>query len=114
MCLSLYDYQAKVSRYGKVLTYLKNRAITNQSQTLHSQVLKRKILKDKINGNHSTKKRKEKHRVSWKTRFKMAININNHLKCQLTECSPIKRHRVADWMDKKAKTFNLLPMRNLP
>ena len=37
MCLSLYDYQAKVSRYRKGLTYLKNRATTNQNQTLHSQ-----------------------------------------------------------------------------
>ena len=26
MCLSLYDYQAKASRYSKGLTYLKNRA----------------------------------------------------------------------------------------
>ena len=37
MCLSLYDYQDKVSRYRKGLTYLKNRATTNQNQTLHSQ-----------------------------------------------------------------------------
>ena len=62
MCLSLYDYQAKVSRYRKVLTYLKNRATTNQSQILHSQKLKRKILKYEINGNHPTKKRKEEKR----------------------------------------------------
>ena len=40
MCLNLYDYQAKVTRYRKELTYLKNRATTNQSQTLHSQKLK--------------------------------------------------------------------------
>ena len=31
MCLSLYDYQAKVSRYRKGLRYLKNRATTNQN-----------------------------------------------------------------------------------
>ena len=37
MYLSLYDYQAKASRYRKGLTYLKNRATTNQNQTLHSQ-----------------------------------------------------------------------------
>ena len=37
MCLSLYDYQAKASRYRKGLTSLKNRATTNQNQTLHSQ-----------------------------------------------------------------------------
>ena len=56
MCLSLYDYQAKASRYRKRLTYLKNRAATNQNQTLHSQKLKRIVLKHKINGNHPTKK----------------------------------------------------------
>ena len=40
MCLSLYDYQAKAHRYQKGLTYLKNRATTNQNQTLHSKKLK--------------------------------------------------------------------------
>ena len=74
MCLSLYDYQAKASRYRKGLTYLKNRATTNHNWTLHSQKLKRKVLKHKINGNHPTKRKKEKHRINWKTRFKMAIN----------------------------------------
>ena len=59
MCLSLYGYQAKASRYRKGLTYLKNRATTNQNQTLHSQKLKRKVHKHKINGNHPTKKRRE-------------------------------------------------------
>ena len=43
MCLSLHDYQPKVSRYRKGLTYVKTRATTNQSQTLRSQKLKRKI-----------------------------------------------------------------------
>ena len=56
MCLSLYDYQAKTSRYRKGLTYSKNRAITNQNQILHSQKIKRKVLKYKINGSHPTKK----------------------------------------------------------
>ena len=36
ICFSLHDYQAKASRYRKGLTYLKNRATTNQNQTLHS------------------------------------------------------------------------------
>ena len=62
MCLSLYDYEAKASKYRKVLTYLKNRATISQNQTLHSQKLKRKVLKHKINGNHPTKKRKEEKR----------------------------------------------------
>ena len=43
MCLSLYDYQSKVSIYRKGLTYLKNRANTNKNQTLHSQKTKKYI-----------------------------------------------------------------------
>ena len=68
MCLSLYDYQAKVSRYRKGLTHLKNRAATNENRTLHSQKLKRKVFKHKINGNHLTKKRKEEKRNIESTR----------------------------------------------
>ena len=60
MCLSLYDYQDKASRYRKGLTYLKNRTITNQSQTLHSQTLGRIVLKHKINGNHPSQKKIKK------------------------------------------------------
>ena len=60
MCLSLYDYQAKASRYRKGLTYLKNRATTNQNKTLHSQKLKRKGQEHKINENYTTKNRKKK------------------------------------------------------
>ena len=56
MCLSIYNYQAKVSRYRKGITYLKNRATTNQNQPLHSQKLKRKVFKHKITRNHQTKK----------------------------------------------------------
>ena len=59
MCLSLYDYQAKASRYRKGLTYLKNRATANQNQTLHPQKLKRKVFKHKINGKHPSKKKKK-------------------------------------------------------
>ena len=86
MCLILYEYQGKASRYRKRLTYLKNRATTNQNQTLHSKKLKRKVLKHKINGNHTTKKRMEEKRnidstgkqgLKWQQ-----IHINNHLKCQ--------------------------------
>ena len=76
MCLSLYDYQAKASKYRKGLTYLEKRATINQKQILHSQKLKRKGQKHKIKGNHPTKKRKEqrRNRINWKTKFKMAIN----------------------------------------
>ena len=70
-CLSLYDCQAKASTYRKRLRYLKNRATTNQKQTLHSQKLKRKVHEYKsmkINGNHPTKKRKEQRRNIESTR----------------------------------------------
>ena len=60
MCLSLYDYQAKASRHKKGLIYLKNRATTNESQTLHSQKLKGKVLKHKTNGKNPTKKEKKR------------------------------------------------------
>ena len=39
-CLNLQDYQAKTHNYRKGLTYLKNRASTNQNQTLHPQKMK--------------------------------------------------------------------------
>ena len=57
--LNLQDYHTKTQNYRKGLTYLKNRATTNQNQTLHSQKMKKKGLKHKINGNHPTKKRRE-------------------------------------------------------
>ena len=62
-CLNLQDYQAKTHNYRKGLTYLKNRASTNQNQTLHSQKMKRKLLKQKIIGDHPTKKRKKEWRI---------------------------------------------------
>ena len=37
MCLSLYDYQSKASRYTKGLTFLKNRVTTNQKHAIGSQ-----------------------------------------------------------------------------
>ena len=63
MCLSLYDYQAKASKYRKRLTYLKNKATTNQYQTLYLQKLKRKV--QSINRNNPTKKRKEQRRQTF-------------------------------------------------
>ena len=104
-CLNLQDYQAKTHNYRKGLTYLKNRASTNQNQTLHSQKMKRKILKQKIIGDHPTKKkgRMENHRINWKMKFKMAIN--NHLSIITLNVNglnaPIKRHRVAEWIKKQ-------------
>ena len=76
LCLSLYDYQAKASRYRKQLTYLKNRATTNQNQTIHSQKLKIKGQKHKKGNNPTAKKEQEQRKniENWKTRFKMEIN----------------------------------------
>ena len=62
ICLSLYDYQTKASRYRKGLSYLKNRATANQIQIIHSQKLKRRVHKHKTKGNQPTKKRKEERR----------------------------------------------------
>ena len=104
MCLSLYGYQAKASRYRKGLTCLKNRATTKQNWTLHSQKLKRRVLKHKINGNQPTQKRnEEKHRINWKTRFKMAINtyLSIITLYVIRLKAPIKRHRVADCIKKQ-------------
>ena len=62
-CVNLKDYQATTRNYRKGLTYLKNRASTNENQILHSQKMKRKILKQKIIGDHPTKNRKEEWRI---------------------------------------------------
>ena len=59
MCLSLYDYQSKTSGYSNGLTYLKNRAATNQKHKIDSQKPKRREHKHKIKGNHQTTKRKK-------------------------------------------------------
>ena len=56
--LNLQDHQAKIHNYRKGLTYLKNRAPTNQNQTLHVQKMKKKI-KQKIIRGHPTKERRE-------------------------------------------------------
>ena len=49
------------------------------------------------------KGRKEKQRINWKTRFKMAINT--YLSIITLNVNglnaPIKRHRVADWIKKQ-------------
>ena len=116
--LSLYDYQAKASRYRKGLIYLKNTSTTDQNQTLHSPKLK-KVHKHKINGNHPTKKKKkgtkEKHRINWKTSFKMAINT--YLSIITLNVNglnaPIRRHRVVNWIKKQTPTICCLQKTHL-
>ena len=62
MCLNLYDYQSKASRYGYGLTYLKSRVTTNQKYARDSQELKRKELKHNTKGKHQTSEGKTKRR----------------------------------------------------
>ena len=53
MCLSLYNYKSKASRYRKVLIYLKNRATTSQKHTIDHKkkkdenisIMQKKIIK---------------------------------------------------------------------
>ena len=63
MCLSLYDYRAKASRYRKGLTYLKKRATTIQNQRLHPQTIKRKGHKHKIKGSHPQPKKEQRRNI---------------------------------------------------
>ena len=60
MCLSLYDYQSKASRYRNGLAYLKNRVITNEKNTIDSQKPKRKELKHTTKENQFTKGKTKK------------------------------------------------------
>ena len=74
MCFNLYEYQSKASR--KELTYLKNRATTNQKHTVNSQNLKRREHKHKIKGNHQTTKKERKKKETQNQQGKQG------LKCQ--------------------------------
>ena len=52
----------------------------------------------------------EKHRVNWKTRFKMAINTYLSLIALNVNVlkAPIKRHIVADWLKRQKPTICFL------
>ena len=60
MCLSQYDYLSKASRYRKGLTYLKNRATTNQKHTTDWLKPKGREYKYNTKENHQTTKGKTK------------------------------------------------------
>ena len=64
MCLSLYDYQSKASRYSNRLAYLQNRVTTNQKHTIDSHTQKTQkeenSSKQNKNENHQTTKGKTK------------------------------------------------------
>ena len=75
MCLSSYDYKAKASRYRKGLSYWKNKATTNQKPiNTFTKTKKKKTEHKNKSSNQKKKGTKEKHKINWKTRFKMAIN----------------------------------------
>ena len=117
MCLSLYDYQSKASIYRKGLTYLKNRATTNEKHTINSQKPKHKI-----KGNHETTKRKtEKERNKEETKNQLENKVLKAINIYISVITltvnglnaPIKRHRVADWIE-KTRVYNMLPTRDSP
>ena len=84
---------------------MKNRATTDLNQIIHSQKLKarthrhekRKLFKQKKRGT------KKKHRINWKTRFKMSINMYlSKITLNVNGLNaPIKRHRVANGINKQ-------------
>ena len=58
ICLSLYDCQAKASRYRMWLKYMKNRATTSKPSNTFTKN-KGRGHKHKIKGNHHSKERKK-------------------------------------------------------
>ena len=65
----------KPKRYSKVFIHLKTRLTTNQKDTRESQKSKAKTMQKKsIKLQKDKQERKKKHKISWKTRFKIAIN----------------------------------------
>ena len=68
MCLSLYYYQSKASRYINGPTHLKMRVTTNQKHKIDSQKSRRREVKHNSKENHQTTggktkiKRKEQRR----------------------------------------------------
>ena len=102
MCLNLYDYQFKVSRYSYGSTYLKNRVTTNQKHTVDSQKPKRREYKHNTT-EKSSKHKKEPKKKKTKTMNKMAIST--YLSIITLNVNglnvPLKRHRVAEWIQKQ-------------
>ena len=84
---------------------------------MHSQELKRtqtQAQNKKKSFNPKKNGTKEKHRINWKTRFKMALNTylsiitlnDNGLNASM------KKHREADWI--KTEAYNMLPTQDSP
>ena len=60
MCLHLYNYLSKASRYSYRLTHLKTRVITNKKYIINSQNPKRNELKHNTKENHEITNWKKK------------------------------------------------------
>ena len=99
----------KARRYSNGLTYLTN---TNQKHSIDSQKPKRTEHKHTYKRNSSNQKgkakikkkgTKKKQIITWKTRFKKAINT--YLSIITLNVSglnaPMERYRVADWIRKQ-------------
>ena len=95
---------SKAWRYSNGLTYLKN---TNQKHSIQQNIgtHTKKFIKPKRKSKHFKKRTKKKQIITWKTRFKKAINT--YLSIITLNVSglnaPMGRYRVADWIKKKKK-----------
>ena len=93
MCLSLYDYQAKTSRYRNGLNILENQGnYKSKPNIAFIKKIERKGHKHKVKGNHPIKNRTEQGRNMETLENKVEngnkyIFNNNYLKYQWTECS---------------------------
>ena len=81
MCLNLYDYQSKASRYSYRSTYLKTRITTNQRQTIDSQKSEGKEEKHITKGNNQSTKGKTKRKRNEQRRTTKSTG-KQALKCQ--------------------------------
>ena len=84
----------------------RNNWFTKTKRRGHRHTIKKKIIKPQ----KGKERKKDKHRVNWKTRFKMAINTYlsiNYFKYQWTECSNQKTQ--SGKLDKKLRAYNALP-----
>ena len=105
-CLNLQDYQAKTHNYRKGLILLKKQGKLKSKPNITFTKNEKKSTQTENNWRPFIQKKKgrmENHRIDWKMRFKMAINI--HLSIITLNVNrlnaPIKRHRVAEWIKKQ-------------
>ena len=91
------------------LTYLKNRATTNQKPTTDPQNPKRR--EHKLNGQKKKQKRGRRNKINRQTKFKMAMNTClSIIKCQCISALS----KDTEWQTglKKTKAYNMLPTRD--